>query len=428
MILAGVGMIVAFYTDSRLRYPYSVHQAKGFPMNPQAFKRPPRWWSPKLNWFWWRLWRLFRRRIQFKVQRLNEIEIRGLEHLRGALSHDFGILITPNHSGHADPLILYKTAEGVNRGFYFMAAWQVLAKHKPIDRFILRQHGVFSVDREGADMKAFRQAVEILITAHNPLVIFPEGEVYHVNDRITPFRDGPVAIALTAAKKADRPIACIPCAIKYQYLTDPTDELCELMGRLEEQILWRRRDDLSLMDRIYRFAEGALALKELEYLGATQHGPLPSRINSLSSGILSAIENRQGIASNGLLLPERIKAVRRAAIEQIAEPTQEHKRIQASRDLDDAFVVAQLFSYPGDYVSAKPTIERMAETLDKFEEDVFKVPTATIRATRKAVVSFGEPMFAEHANDRKTAIHALTGLLEQRVQELLDRIESPQRT
>ena len=59
-------------------------------------------------------------------------------------------------------------------------------------------------------MQAFRQAVAILKEKTNPLVIFPEGEVYHINERVTPFCEGPVAIALTASKKADRPVACIP--------------------------------------------------------------------------------------------------------------------------------------------------------------------------------------------------------------------------
>lgn len=159
-----------------------------------------------------------------------------------------------------------------------MAAWQVIAKHGVWGRLVLRHHGVFSVDREGTDMKAFREAVDILQRRRNPLAIFPEGEVYHVNDKVTPFRDGPVAIAMTATKKAKRPVVCVPCAIKYQYVDDPTDELVDLMGRLEEQILWRRRDDLSLMKRIYRFAEGAVGLKELEYLGHMERGPLPEKL------------------------------------------------------------------------------------------------------------------------------------------------------
>jgi len=71
--------------------------------------------------------------------------------------------------------------------------------------------------------------------------------------------------------------------------------------------------------------------------------------------------------------------------------------------------------------------QRLAETLDKFEEDVFKVKTATIRGTRRAVVSFGEPIAVTRRRDRKAATHELTGQLEQAVQTLLDGIEPPAR-
>lgn len=392
-------------------------------MNPQDYKTPPRWWSPKLNNFSWRFWRFMRKRMKRKTQRLVEIEVRGIEKLKGAVEQNQGVLITPNHPGHADPLIVYEAAEKIDRGLYFMAAWQVLAKHRPLHRMILRHHGVFSVDREGADMRAFRQAVDILQNSRNPLVIFPEGEVYHVNDKVTPFREGPAAIAMTALKKSDRPVVCVPCAIKYQYVEDPTPELVELMGRLEEQILWRRRDDLPLTRRIYRFAEGAIALKELEYIGHTEAGELPGRIGHLCETVLGRLENRYDVEPDNATLPERVKAVRREAIKQLEENDDQSAIEQAKLDLGDLFMVTQLFSYPGDYVSGKPTIERMAETLDKFEEDIFKVPTATIRGVRRAVLSFGEPVAVERAGNKRTAVHVLTETLEQNVQQLLDEIK-----
>ena len=52
---------------------------------------------------------------------------------------------------------------------------------------------------EGTDLAALRQARQVLETEPYPLVIFPEGEVYHLNQRTTPFRDGPAAIAQMAA-------------------------------------------------------------------------------------------------------------------------------------------------------------------------------------------------------------------------------------
>ena len=361
------------------------------------------------------------------MQRLVEIEVRGLEHLSKAIAEGCGVLITPNHSGHADPLILYKTADQVGCCFYFMTAWQVFAKLSPLRRMILRQHGCFSVDREGSDMRSFRQAVEILQNSSNPLAIFPEGEVYHLNDRVTPFNEGPAAIAMTAAKDLKRSVVCVPCGIKYQYTEDPTDELVELMGQLEERILWRVRDNLPLAERIYRFAEGALALKELEYLGHTQKGSLPDRINSLSDQVLSRLEGRYKRSAKDLTLPKRVKMLRKEAIKlQGASDENSRQREQARLDIEDLFFVTQLFSYPGDYVAGKPTIERMSETLDKFEEDVLKLPTATIRGSRRAIVSFGEGIIVERGHDKRDAVHSLTEIFEQKVQVLLDDIKLTQ--
>lgn len=391
-------------------------------MNIQPFKRAPRRWYPKLSPVRVGLWRPIRWLFRRRVQRLVEVEVLGIENLQSAISNGQGVLITPNHSGHADPLILYKAIESTGMPLYFMASWQVFDKSGFFERLFLRHHGCFSVDREGSDMKAFRYASSILQEKANPLVIFPEGEVYHINDKVTPFHDGPAAIAITAARKNDRSVVCVPCGIKYQYVDDPTDELVELMNRLEERILWRARPDMALAERVWRFAEGALGLKELEYLGHTEKGTLPDRIKALSGFVLSQIEQKYDVTPDESTL-KRVKTLRREAIDRLEDSSEDsEERQEAQIDLDDLFFVTQLFSYPGDYVAGKPSIERLAETLDKFEEDVMKVPTASIRATRRAVVSFGEPIKVERAKDKKTGIHALTEQLEQNVQQLLDGI------
>ena len=65
------------------------------------------------------------------------------------------------------------------------------------------------------------------------------------------------------------------------------------------------------------------------------------------------------------------------------------------------------------------SIERMAETLDKFEEDVLGHKTARIRGARRATVTFGEPIPIEPHKGSKQAA-ALTRVMEARVQALLD--------
>ncbi|MEN8255120.1 MAG: lysophospholipid acyltransferase family protein [Verrucomicrobiota bacterium] len=393
-------------------------------MDVQPYQTPPRWWSPMLNPGWFRFWGWIRKRIRVKYHHIVEIEIQGLENLKQCIDNGHGVLIAPNHSCHADPSIVYWVADQLKTPFYFMAAWQIFLRANWLRLLVLRQHGCFSVDRDGTDIRAFRQAVDILQNKPYPMVIFPEGEIYHFNKRVTPFRDGPAAIALTAAKHSKRPVTCIPCGIRYQYTTNPMEELLELMDRLEERILWRPKRNLILRKRIYEFAEAILGLKEKEYMEHTQTGTLPERIQSLAEHILRGLEDKYGITDRTPILPERVKACRRHAIQRIEDtelPEREHD--DAKIDLDDLFVVTQLFSYPGTYVSEKPTIEEMAEVMDKFEEDVLRKPTASIRATRRAVIAFGKPIPVEPEKGNKERIHCLTEQLENEVQTLLDNIQ-----
>jgi len=393
-------------------------------MDAQPYRTPPRWWSPQLTARRVRFWRFMRRRILEKHHHLFDIEIRGLENLAGCMDAGHGIMITPNHSCHADPSVLYWVADQLKSPFYFMAASQIFMRANWIRLMVLRHNGCFSVDREGTDIRAFRQAVDILQHEPHPLVIFPEGEIYHINKRITPFLDGPAGMALTASKHAKRPISLVPCGIRYQYTSDPTEELLELMDRLEERILWRPKRHLALKERMHDFAEAILGLKEQQFFGVAQAGTLPERIQSLAEFILQGLENKYGINNRQPPLPERVKACRRHAIQLVEDETLNQADHEAAQiDLDDLFVVTQLFSYPGNVSSGTPTIEEIAETMDKFEEDVLQASTAGIRASRRAVVAFGEPIPVECGKGGKARVQALTEQLETRVQALLDGIQ-----
>jgi hypothetical protein len=210
--------------------------------------------------------------------------------------------------------------------------------------------------------------------------------------------------------------------MRFAYVEDPTPQLEELMGRLEQALLWRPRPDLTLPQRIYHLAEGVLALKEIEFLGETRRGRVPERIAHFIEFIVGQMEARYGFDPSGLTVPERVKALRRETIEKFESlPDGDPERVRFQEDLDDLFLVVQAFSYPGDYVAQQPSIERIAETLDKFEEDVLGVQPATIRGSRKATVTFGEPIPVVAERGKKMSAAGLTRTLEERVQGLLDQ-------
>jgi 1-acyl-sn-glycerol-3-phosphate acyltransferase len=343
--------------------------------------------------------------------------------LKKLLDEGAGVLIGPNHAGDGDVDAVYSVSDHVGRPFHCMAAWQVFIENGKIGAWIMQRHGAFSIDREGTDTQALKHSMQLLQEHPSPLVIFPEGEVYHLSDRVMPFRQGPAAIALMAARKSKRPIYILPTGVKLFYIDDPTPKLVELMNQIEGKAFWRPRPDMPLAKRIYRFAEGALALKEVEYVGSTSFGPVKERVFALADSILKGIETRYELNSNVEDFPDRVKRARQLAIKGVEdEAADDNRRQQFADDLDDLFLVCQLFSYPGDYVSERPTVERIAETLDKFEEDVIGRSRPEIRGDRRAVISLGEPIRVPSEKGKKDAAAALTHEMETTVQQLLDEI------
>lgn len=370
-----------------------------------------------------RICRPLRLRTLRARQKMKQIDVQGLEHVRELLKRNTGILITPNHSFHYDAFVLFEAAHRLGTPFYTMTAWQVFAMSNLLERWWMQKHGCFSINREANDMQALRQAVRILQNEPHPLVIFPEGDIYHTNDRVTPFREGAAAIALTAARKSDRPIIWVPCAMKCWYIKDPTPKLLRLMDRLEQSLLWRPRHDLSLVDRVYRLADGLLSLKELEYLGHSRPGRVPERCLFLADAILCRQEKFYSVRPASSKIPERVKELRRVLIERLEKRDQDpNDRFQAQSDMEDLFLVIQLYSYPGNYVRERVSIERLAETLDKLEEDVFRTDYPGVRGTRRVVVRFGAPVELPQGRQSKSAIPEWTDRMQQGVQSVLDEL------
>lgn len=391
-------------------------------MNRYTMLFAPQAWKPSVSPALVKFLRPFRDRQRKRTIQISDIEVEGASIVQERLNNGEGVMIMPNHSSHADPYVIYSAADQVGTALHVMATWHVFDDKSWLARWILTKHGCFSVDREANDIGAFRLATSILQEKQEPLVIFPEGEIYHCNGRVTPFREGAAAIAVAAARKSKRPITCIPCAIRYTYVDDPTPSLLATMSKLESSIFWRPKTTEPLDKRIYDFAEVLLMVKELEYLKTTKSGRLPERIASLREHILTNVEQRNAIEPKSKSVPERVKVARKTIMEkELAGDVDAEQPNQLNHDMEDLFLVVQSFSYPGDYVDDHPSIDRMAETIDKFEEDVLQKTTAAIKAERRVKVSFGEPVDVSGDRKVKSQTTTITTAIEQRVQQMLDQ-------
>jgi hypothetical protein len=169
-----------------------------------------------------------------------------------------------------------------------------------------------------------------------------------------------------------------------------------------------------------------LTIKEKEVLGHSgeTEGDLPARLSRLSNAILEKWETTFLKKSpSAETAPLRVKAIRRHLLEILSVEHPDPAVLSQAREaLDNLHLVLQLFSYRGDYVAEKPSLERMAETVEKFEEDIYgSVPLP--KGRRCARVVFGEPLDIRKETDSgrvRTAAADVTAHLEKALQGLLE--------
>jgi len=114
---------------------------------------------------------------------LTTAEYRGAEHLEQSLAAGYGILLASNHCRSCDAMVMGLLGRRVATPFYYMASWHLFMQSR-FKTWLLRRFGGFSVYREGMDREALKAAINILVEAERPLVIFPEGIITQTNDRL----------------------------------------------------------------------------------------------------------------------------------------------------------------------------------------------------------------------------------------------------
>ena len=393
--------------------------------------RPPRY-SAALIPLLVRLSDRFFLRGKFNVRR---VEVRGAEEVAKLCAQGYSVLVAPNHADHADPHAMAHIGRRYGLPFHFMAAREVFEKQSAIGGWALQRMGAFSVDREGADLSAIKTAMALLKEGRHPLVIFPEGEIYHHHERLAPLNEGVATILLRSMKgQEDKESYLIPAALRYAYDEGVESTYSTRLSNLEQRITWKPRERSDPVDRIYRLGSGLLAIKEVEFLGTSRPGELVERIVGLQHALVGRIESAHYGEEREGTIPERVKALRSTIRRELTDETPKHTKPQREEelydDLDTLFVAVQLYSYPGQYVKESPTLHRIAETLVKLEEDV--LGKGLYPTPRSVTVRFGEPVrvrsFLEEGGlTMKSAVAPLTELLADDIQSMLEELTSDDR-
>jgi hypothetical protein len=347
-----------------------------------------------------------------------------MEKIVEAVKAGDAVVLAPNHADHADVHVMYEVLRKAGLDPRFMAARELFDAGK-LTSFALQSAGVFSVDRDGADIAAIKMALSILEEGKCPLVIYPEGEIYHHHEWLDPLHDGVAAILLRAAKRltAGKTARLFPLAFHFTWDPSVKETFAPRVAELEERFNHRSHEELPMVERLLRLGAGVLTAKESQYFGESigEGLELKERIANLWNVLLDDVASRHGCDAKAVTAPERVRSMRariRRALLDEENPPDEVRRKSLHDDLERVHVAYQAYSYPGVYLTGHPSDDRIAETLLKLEEDLLGEFIYPVDRTASLVV--GDPIdVTAFSREGSASVMGLTGKLEERLAGML---------
>jgi 1-acyl-sn-glycerol-3-phosphate acyltransferase len=334
------------------------------------FTEPYRFIPPHRGMLWCRLAKTVFPRYLARSVGVARWECRGAEHLARSVRDGAGIVLAANHCRWGDGPVLARLGVELGLFFYYLVSYHMFRQSRAMGWWINRL-GCYSIWREGADRVAIRATADVLAAAGRPVVIFPEGTWYRQNDRLGPLQDGLTLMFRLAAKRSERPLRVHPVAIKYWNLDDPRPVLAERLARLETRLGWQPQQKLELVARIEKLGSALVSVKEVEYLGRPQSGPLDGRIAGLVENLVGGLEKYHlGRGFDGHPM-ERIRRLRLHLARRLLEFRDDADEVARVRqNLDMLLFCENLNAQSLDYLRELPSAERLSETVQRIEETV----------------------------------------------------------
>jgi hypothetical protein len=192
---------------------------------------------------------------------------------------------------------------------------------------------------------------------------------------------------------------------------------------IERRLSWQPRRTLGLYERIYRVGETLLCLKELEYLGQPQPGPVFERVERLIDHVLVPLEQEWLDGHREKTVVARVKRLRTAILPDMVQgQITDQERERRWRQLADMYLVQQMSHYPPEYIKSNKTPERILETVERFEEDLTDV--CRMHAPMTATVQVGEAITVNPVRDRGAPEDPLMVAVEASLRSMLEELAS----
>ena len=309
--------------------------------------------------------------------------------------------------------------------FFALASWHLFMQSK-WQTWLVRWMGAFSIYREGMDRHAMNTAIDILADAQRPLIVFPEGAISRTNDRLTPMMDDVAFMARSAAKKrakaqSDTKVVIHPVALRYYFTGNIHQTLAPVLDEIETRLSWQVQRHLPLIERITKVGKSLLCLKEIETFGDEQSGSIEIRLDRLIDHLLVPVETRWLSKPHKSYVKERVKRLRSAILpDMVKGDISDADHDSRWRQLAGIYLAQQLSNYPPDYIRSRPTIERLLETVERFEEDL--TDAARPHHGLKVVVQVGDAIDVPLQRDRHSNSDPLMSTIEQQLQAMLGKL------
>jgi 1-acyl-sn-glycerol-3-phosphate acyltransferase len=375
--------------------------------------------------------------LRFDLARRNRLHLgpRDLDALR-ALPRGAGVILAANHADEADFRACLDLSRRWGRRFLFMMNREAFDEGHGVAGWWLQRLGAFSVERGGLhNEQAKRHAVEVVMRGREVLVIFPEGEIYYLNDLVQPFKSGAVDIGMQAVVEArrDRPdwtAYLVPMAFKYRY-REPVVPILERRTRMMERRLNIQIAGLSLQRRLAEIMANLLHRHELAHHlrpAADRLTELDERVQEVRKAILAQAEARYaGAAADppGRTMDRawRLGSYLRGLLAGKG-PAGDEDRAQAREDLASSESVARMAGWQPRYTDEDPSPERLAETVLKLEREIYHTKRPRQLARRDLFLRIGEPIdlsrsIPDYLRDAQAVRRDLAGRLRDEIQRLL---------
>lgn len=393
-------------------------------MLPVVFDEPYQFIPPFYSNWGPHILRFYVRHYLRKAYGVYRVESRHIERLKASVAAGKSVMLAPNHCRLSDPMVLGVMALEVPVYLHAMASWH-LFKESAFQSFIIRCLGAFSVLREGNDRKSLETAIDILMQAKRPLIVFPEGALTKHNDLISEMMDGPTFLARQAAKRLKkagtaREVVIHPVAVRYSFDGDLAKVVNPTLDELEARLSWQPKHNLGMFQRIAKLGDAFLALKEIEYLGAARSGNLYERGEHFINTVLNRVEDawQQKDRSGGIV--SRVKRLRTLILaDMVAGTVSPEERERRWYDLAALYYAQQIAHYPRNYITAEKNLpEHIIETVERLEEDF--VDHSHKYEPFQAVVEIGEAIVVGPERERDAEGDPIMAEVRRQMQSMMD--------